>query len=104
VPAAPLGCDRDDRRGPAWCGRGPGHRRITPRLGPPTGTVRGWLRCARAAARWLALIGWEFAVSADAEFAPPEPVGSLLADAVAVPGTVGAAAVRWIGPVGSVWR
>jgi hypothetical protein len=83
---------------------GAGHRRIAARLGLPEGTVRGWLRRARAAARRLSRIAGEFAFSADAEFTPPEPAGSPLADAVAALGTAAAAAVRRLGPAGSVWQ
>jgi hypothetical protein len=62
--------------------RGEGHRRIARQLGRPPGTVRGWLRAARARAESLRACGVKWAHALDPEFAPVTPAGSQLGDAV----------------------
>jgi len=66
----------------AHAARGEGHRRIARRLGRPPGTVRGWLRAARARAESLRACGVRWAYALDPEFGPVTPAGSELGDAV----------------------
>jgi len=63
--------------------RGAGHRVIARRLGRPPGTVRGWLRAARARSELLRCCATRFAYALDpGELARVTPQGSILADAV----------------------
>lgn len=61
---------------------GVGHRRIAQRLGRPPGTVRGWLRAARARAESLRACGARWACALDPELGSVTPAGSGLGDAV----------------------
>jgi hypothetical protein len=62
---------------------GAGHRVIARRLGRPPGTVRGWLRAARARSELLRVTGLRWAYALDpGELARVEPAGSSLGDAV----------------------
>lgn len=61
---------------------GQGHRRIAWRLDRPPGTVRGWLRAARAQADTMRMCATRWVVSLDPEPAPITPTGSDLGDAV----------------------
>jgi hypothetical protein len=67
----------------AQAARGEGHRPIARRLGRPPGTVRGWLRAARARAESLRACGarWAYALDPD-QPGPVTPAGSELGDAV----------------------
>jgi hypothetical protein len=62
--------------------RGEGHRRIARRLERPPGTVRGWLRAARARAQSLRACATRWTVSLDRELVAVTPAGSELGDAV----------------------
>jgi transposase-like protein len=63
--------------------RGEGHRRIARRLGRPPGTVRGWVRAARARAESLRACGVRWAYALDpGELVAVTPAGSELGDAV----------------------
>jgi transposase-like protein len=66
----------------AQAARGDGHRRIARRLGRPPGTVRGWLRAARARAGSLRACGVRWAYSLDGELGAVTPAGSELGDAL----------------------
>ena len=61
---------------------GDGHRRIARRLDRPPGTVRGWLRAARARSEQLRRCGTLWACSLDPELARIPPAGSPLVDAL----------------------
>lgn len=61
---------------------GHGHRRIAARLERPEGTVRGWLRAARAHAQALRAVATRQLVALDPELGPIMPAGSDLGDAV----------------------
>lgn len=61
---------------------GEGHRRIAGRLDRPPGTVRGWLRAARANADSLRACATGWVVSLDPEPAAVAAAGSELGDAV----------------------
>lgn len=61
---------------------GDGHRPIARRLDRPPGTVRGWLRAARARAESLRACATEWAYSLDHELVAVTPAGSELGDAV----------------------
>jgi hypothetical protein len=61
---------------------GMGHRRIARRLDRPPGTVRGWLRVARANAQSLRACATRWVVSLDPEPAAVTAAGSELGDAV----------------------
>lgn len=67
----------------ARAARGEGHRPIARRLGRPPGTVRGWLRAARARAESLRACGarWAHALDPD-ELRAVAPAGSDVGDAV----------------------
>jgi transposase-like protein len=60
---------------------GEGHRRIARTLGRPPGTVRGWLRAARARAESLRACGARWAYALDPEIGVVTPAGSELGDA-----------------------
>jgi|APFre7841882630_1041343.scaffolds.fasta_scaffold35595_2 hypothetical protein len=62
---------------------GEGHRRIARRLGRPPGTVRGWLRAARAHGEGLraCAISWAYALD-PGELTAVTPAGSELRDAI----------------------
>ena len=63
--------------------RGEGHRPIARRLGRPPGTVRGWLRAARARAESLRACGARWAYALDpGELGAVTPAGSELGDAI----------------------
>jgi hypothetical protein len=66
----------------ALAAQGEGHRRIARQLGRPPGTVRGWLRAARARAQTLRACGVRWACALDWQFGPVTPAGSELGDAV----------------------
>ncbi len=67
----------------AHAARGEGHHLIARRLGRPPGTVRGWLRAARARAESLRACGAKWTHSLDpGELAAVTPAGSELGDAV----------------------
>jgi Domain of unknown function (DUF6431) len=67
----------------ARAARGDGHRPIARRLGRPPGTVRGWLRAARARADSLRACGVRWAYALDpGELTTVTPAGSELGDAV----------------------
>jgi hypothetical protein len=67
----------------ARAARGEGHRPIARRLGRPPGTVRGWLRAARARAETLRACGTRWAYALDpGELGAVTPAGSELGDAV----------------------
>jgi hypothetical protein len=61
---------------------GAGHRAIAERLGRPPGTVRGWLRAARARSELLRCGGARWAYALDPELGRVEPACSPLGDAV----------------------
>ncbi len=62
---------------------GDGHRRIACRLDRPAGTVRGWLRAARARAESLRACGTRWIVTLELdELRAVTPAGSPLGDAV----------------------
>src|SRR5512144_2112197 len=61
---------------------GDGHRPIARRLDRPPGTVRGWLRAARARAENLRACATKWAYSLDHELVGVTPAGSELGDAV----------------------
>jgi transposase-like protein len=61
---------------------GAGHRRIARQLARPPGTVRGWLRAARARAGSLRACATRWLVSLDPELGVVIPAGSDLGDAV----------------------
>ena len=66
----------------ALAARGEGHRPIARRLGRPPGTVRGWLRAARARAESLRACGARgYALDPD-HLSAVTPAGSELGDAV----------------------
>ncbi|MGZ6638930.1 MAG: hypothetical protein ACXVII_39545, partial [Solirubrobacteraceae bacterium] len=64
---------------------GQGHRRIARRLDRPPGTVRGWLRSARARAESLraCAVRWTYTLD-PGEFSAVTPAGSELCDGVEV--------------------
>ena len=67
----------------AMAARGAGHRRIARRLHRPPGTVRGWLRAARARSESLRACGMRWAYALDQEqLDAVTPAGSELGDAV----------------------
>jgi uncharacterized protein DUF6431 len=67
----------------AQAARGEGHRPIARRLGRPPGTVRGWLRAARARAESLRACGARWAHTLDPDqLSAVTPAGSQLGDAV----------------------
>jgi len=67
----------------AHAARGEGHRGIARRLGRPPGTVRGWLRAARARAEHLRACGVRWAYALDpSELAAVAPADRGLGDAV----------------------
>ncbi len=61
---------------------GVGHRLIARRLGRAPGTVRGWLRAARARAGSLRACASRWACALDSELGAIAPAGSELGDAV----------------------
>ena len=61
---------------------GAGHRVIARRLGRPQGTVRGWLRAARARAEPAGCARRDPPIALDPEPRRVTPAGSILADAV----------------------
>jgi hypothetical protein len=61
---------------------GEGHRRIARRLDRPPGTVRGWLRAARANAQSLRVCATRWVVSLDPEPPAVTAAGSELGDVV----------------------
>ncbi|MGZ6640133.1 MAG: hypothetical protein ACXVHQ_41530 [Solirubrobacteraceae bacterium] len=61
---------------------GVGHRRIARQLGRPPGTVRGWLRTARARAGSVRACATRWLVALDPEHGAVIPAGSDLGDAV----------------------
>jgi transposase-like protein len=61
---------------------GAGHRRIARQLGRSPGTVRGWLRAARARAGSVRAAATRWLVALDLELGAVTPAGSELADAV----------------------
>ncbi len=61
---------------------GDGHRVIARQLGRPEGTVRGWLRAARARAGGLQACATRWLVTLDPEPGAVSPAGSDLGDAV----------------------
>jgi len=61
---------------------GAGHRRIARQLGRSPGTVRGWLRAARARAGSVRAAATRWLVAVDQELVAVTPAGSELADAV----------------------
>ena len=61
---------------------GDGHRRIARQLGRPAGTVRGWLRAARARAGGLRACATRWTYTLDPEMGAVTPAGSELGDAV----------------------
>jgi hypothetical protein len=63
---------------------GAGHRVIAGHLGRPPGTVRGWLRAARARSGLLRCSGARWAYALDPEPGRVEPAGSSLGDAAEV--------------------
>ena len=78
--------------------RGSGHRTIARELGRPPGTVRGWLRAARARAEPLRCSGTRWAYALDTELVVIEPAPSPLADAVQALATAARAWVLRLGP------
>jgi hypothetical protein len=70
---------------PGVLSRPAGHRVIARRPGRPPGTVRGWLRAARARSDLLRCCATRYACALDpGELARVTPAGSMLADAVEV--------------------
>ena len=69
-------------QGLALAADGHGHREIAARLGRPPGTVRGWLRAARARAESLRACASRWACSLDPCQGPVTPAGSELGDAI----------------------
>lgn len=75
---------------------GRGHRPAASLLGVPEGTVRGWLRRFTGRAGQVREAFTRAAAGLSADPVPPQPCGSLLADAVAaVAAAASAAAGRW---------
>lgn len=62
--------------------QGAGHRAIAQRLGRAPGTVRGWLRAARARSELLRCSAARWAAALDPELGRVQPAGSSLGDAV----------------------
>ena len=61
---------------------GHGHRRIARLLERPPGTVRGWLRAARARFESLRVCANRWVYALDPEMGPVTPAGSALGDAI----------------------
>jgi len=95
-----AGCERTHVLSPAWsvprrrdgaevigealllAAGGAGHRVIARHVGRPEGTVRGWLRAARARAESLRACATRQLVMLDPEAGPVAAAGSALGDAV----------------------
>jgi hypothetical protein len=83
---------------------GVGHRPIAAELGVPEATVRGWLRRARAGARWLAATAMAWAHRLDRDLGRVDPEGSPLGDALTALTVAAAALQRRFGPIAGVWQ
>jgi hypothetical protein len=83
---------------------GRGHRTIAAELGVPAGTVRGWLRRATARAGSIRAAATRVIAHLDPLWAPMNPAGGALADAVNALGAAIAAAIRRLGRIAPPWQ
>ena len=83
---------------------GVGHRVIAWRLGRAPGTVRGWLRAARARAGSLRACASRWACALDPEVGAVAPVGSELGDAVEALAIAARAWTLRFGPEADGWQ
>jgi hypothetical protein len=83
---------------------GRGHRTIAAELGASAGTVRGWLRRATARAGSIRAAATRVIAHLDPLWAPMNPAGGALADAVNALGAAIAAAIRRLGRIAPPWQ
>lgn len=85
---------------------GLGHRRVAGLVGRPVSTVRGWLRRFAVLAERVRSHFTAVLVAVAVDPAPPEPAGSVFADAVtAIAGACAAVSSRWsVVSEAPVWR